>query len=171
MIFLTVGTQFPFDRLVQAVDNILDEGLIDEEIFGQIGESSYKPRNFESVASLEKKVFDEHLQAASSIISHAGMGTITMALDNEKPLLVMPRSKRYGEAVNNHQIAIARRFSELGHILVAYDVEDLPDSIRDLKNFISRKRKVDPQAVADRIRRFLNSLSEVRRVKAGTNIR
>jgi len=171
MIFLTVGTQFPFDRLVQAVDNILDEGLIDEEIFGQIGESSYKPRNFESVASLEKKVFDEHLQAASSIISHAGMGTITMALDNEKPLLVMPRSKRYGEAVNDHQIAIARRFSELGHILVAYDVEDLPDSICKLKNFIPRKRKVNPQAVADRIRRFLNSLSEVRRVKAGTNIR
>jgi len=53
MIFLTVGTQFPFDRLVRAVDSIIDKGLISETLFAQIGESSYKPRNFESAACLE----------------------------------------------------------------------------------------------------------------------
>lgn len=161
MIFLTVGTQFPFDRLVQAVDNMLDEGLIDEGLFAQIGESSYRPRNFRSVTSLEKKAFDKHLKKASAIISHAGMGTITMAFEYEKPLLVMPRLKKYGEVVNNHQVAIARKFEEFGHILVAYDVEDLPDGICKLKNFIPRKRKADPHAVAKRIRLFLDSLREV----------
>ena len=104
MIFLTVGTQFPFDRFVRAVDNIFDQGLIDEEIFAQIGETSYKPRNFESVVSLEKKVFDERFKGASSVISHAGVGTIMVALKNHKPLLVMPRMKRYKEHVNDHQV-------------------------------------------------------------------
>jgi len=160
MIFLTVGTQFPFDRLVRAVDNIFDQGLIDEEIFAQIGETTYKPHNFESVASLYKNLFDKRLKEASSVISHAGMGTITMALSNNKPLLVMPRLKKYGEVVNNHQAAIAKRFSELGHLLIAYDVKDLPNCIRKLKDFIPRKRKASPDAIADRIRRFLNSLQD-----------
>jgi len=160
MIFLTVGTQFPFDRLVRAVDNIFDQDLIDEEVFAQIGETSYKPRNFESVASLEKKVFDERFKRASSVISHAGVGTITMALKNHKPLLVMPRMKRYKEHVNDHQVATAKKFEELGHILAVYDVKELPDGIRKLKNFIPLKRKASPDAIADRIRRFLNSLQD-----------
>ena len=160
MIFLTVGTQFPFDRLVKSVDQAFDEGLIEEEIFAQIGETSYKPHNFESAASLEKKAFDKRLKEASSVISHAGMGTITMALDNNKPLLVMPRSKKYGEVVNDHQAAIARKFEELGHILTVYDTKDLPNGIRKLKNFVPRERKANPEAVADRIHRFLNSLQD-----------
>ncbi len=158
MIFLTVGTQFPFDRFIRAVDNIFDQGLIDEEIFAQIGETSYKPRNFESVASLEKKVFDECFKKASSVMSHAGVGTITVALKNHKPLLVMPRMKRYKEHVNDHQVATAKKFEELGHILAVYDVKDLPNGIRKLKNFIPRERKASPDAIADRIRRFLNKL-------------
>jgi len=113
MIFLTVGTQFPFDRLVRAVDDIIEEGLISEALFAQIGESSYKPRNFESVACLEKGIYDDYVKQASSIIGHAGMGTINMALYNHKPLLVMPRLKRYNEVVNDHQLAVARRISFL----------------------------------------------------------
>ena len=88
MIFLTVGTQFPFDRLVKAVDEAADKEVFDERIFAQIGTSSYSPRNFEAVPSPEKTLFDGHFQMADSIISHAGMGTITMALESRKPLLV-----------------------------------------------------------------------------------
>jgi UDP-N-acetylglucosamine transferase subunit ALG13 len=158
MIFLTVGTQFPFDRLVRAVDEAFDNGLIDEEVFAQIGLSSYRPRNMKYAQMLDKETFDSHFQKASGIIGHAGMGTITMALDHNKPLLAMPRLKKYGEVVNDHQVAIARKFSELGHILVAYEVTDLPDGIRKLKNFIPRERKINSEAVVNRIRCFLDSL-------------
>ena len=160
MIFLTVGTQFPFDRLIKSVDQAFDGRLVNEEIFAQIGETSYKPLNFESVVSLEKNLFDKRLREASSVISHAGMGTITMALKNHKPLLVMPRLKRYREHVNDHQVATARKFEELGHILAVYDAKDLPNGIRKLKNFVPRERKANPEAVADRIHRFLNSLQD-----------
>jgi UDP-N-acetylglucosamine transferase subunit ALG13 len=160
MIFLSVGTQFPFDRLVKAVDDACDEGLIDEEIFAQVGKSSYRPRNFKSVTSLEKEVFDKRFREASGIISHAGMGTITMALDNEKPLFVMPRLKKYGEVVNDHQVAIARKFEELGHLLVAYEAEDLPKKIEKLKFFVPRPRKSRAEIVAERISSFLSQVSD-----------
>ncbi len=156
MIFLTVGTQFPFDRLVQAIDRIIADGLISETVFGQIGDSACKPHNFQAVARMEKAEFDKYLTEASAIIGHAGMGTISMALNNRKPLLAMPRLKKYGEVVNDHQLEIARMFSRLGHILAAYGVEDLPLGIRRLADFVPKQRTPAAQAVADRITRFLN---------------
>jgi len=36
MIFLTVGTQFPFDRLVKAVDETVRKNGLDEQIFAQV---------------------------------------------------------------------------------------------------------------------------------------
>ncbi len=159
MIFLTVGTQFPFDRLVKAVDDILGEGLIHEEIFGQIGTSSYEPRNFKSVNFLEKREFDIHLKKASGLIGHAGMGTIEMALYNNKPLLVMPRLSRYREVVHDHQLEIARRFEELGHVLVAYQKEDLAIKIMDLRHFIPRRRETQVAEVVQRISFYLHHMS------------
>ena len=158
MIFLTVGTLFPFDRLVKAVDDALDEDLTDKEVLAQIGRRGYRPHNMEYVEIMEKGSFSSYFQKASFIISHAGIGTIAMAFKYGKPLLVMPRLKRYREHVNDHQVDTARKFEELGHILAVYDVKDLPDGIHKLKNFVPKERKASPEAVADRIRSFLNSL-------------
>ncbi len=158
MIFLTVGTLFPFDRLVCAVDDAVESGVIDQPIFAQIGKTDYKPRNMDFTVSLNKDVFDRKAADAGYIISHAGVGSIIMALEHKKPLLVMPRLKRYKEHVNDHQVGTARKFSELGHILVAYDTDELPERIRQLKTFVPKERKANPEAVADRIRRFLETL-------------
>lgn len=158
MIFLTVGTQFPFDRLVKAVDDLFDRGLIHEQVVAQIGDSRYQPRNFESVAWFHKSAFDRNIQQASAIIGHAGMGTITMALEHSKPLLAMPRRKKYGEVVNDHQVVLAIKFEALGHILLARDEAALPDKIEQLESFVPRPRTADPEAVARRIDAFLGQV-------------
>lgn len=158
MIFLTVGTQFPFDRLIRAVDEAMEKGFT-EEIFAQIGDSSYEPRNFQAVASMDKHKFDDCFHGASGIIGHAGMGTICMALEQSKPLLVLPRRKKFGEVVNDHQVAIARKFEELGHVLVAYEAEELADKMGFLDTFVPRPRQASPDAVARRIADFLGELA------------
>lgn len=155
MIFLTVGTQFPFERLVKTVDEIVGQGIINEEIFGQIGESAYIPQNFQSAAFLEKNILDNHLKNASGIISHAGTGTIRTALEYNKPLLVMPRLPRYHEVVDDHQVEIAKKFEEQKHILVAYRKEDLPQKAMELKYFVPQKRTTQVEAVVQRILSFL----------------
>lgn len=162
MIFLTVGTQFPFDRLVQDVDNFLDTHELGEEVFAQIGNSTYKPRHFEATASLEKEAFDRYFQQASAIIGHAGMGTITMALDHGKPLLAMPRLKAYGEVVNNHQVALADEFEAIGHILVAHNTNELTTKLTQLRSFVPKRRVANVEAVAERIRSFVKSIDDRR---------
>jgi beta-1,4-N-acetylglucosaminyltransferase len=155
MIFLTVGTQFPFDRLVRAIDDWLDHDSLGEEVFAQIGESSYMPRHFEAVVSLDKSAFDHRFEQASAIISHAGMGTITMALERDKSLLAMPRLKKHGEVVSDHQGPLAEKFEALGHILLARDENELVEKLPRLTTFVPRPRKADGNAVASRIRSFL----------------
>ena len=160
MIFLTVGTQFPFDRLVKAVDEAIGQGLIEEEVWAQTGQSLYQPRSIEkSVDFLEKNIFDQWMKKASKIISHAGIGSITMAMDETKPLLVMPRLQKYGEVVNDHQVDIIRMFEKYGYLLAAYDVKELPEKIEALKSFKPQKRNTQAQKVAERVSKFLKKLA------------
>jgi len=159
MIFLTVGTLFPFDRLVKAVDHAVAEGLIKQKVFAQIGRTSFKPKYMQYVEVLDKGGFDEKVAGADYLISHAGIGNIVMALNHNKPLLVMPRMKHFKEHVNDHQVATARRFEQLGHILAAYSEEELPDKLQQLKTFVPRRRENQAKAVVDRIASFLQSLT------------
>lgn len=158
MIFLTVGTQFPFDRLLKAIDAALDENKDVEDIFAQVGDAAYCPRNFRAVAWLDKDEFDQNFSQASAIVGHAGMGTISMALEQGKPLLVLPRLRKFGEVVNDHQMAIARKFEQLGHLLVAYEADDVAAKLRLLSTFEPRPRQAQPKAVAARITEYLRSL-------------
>lgn len=158
MIFLTVGTQFPFDRLVRAVDDFFDTHDLEDEVFAQIGNSTYKPRHFEAVATLDKETFDRHFRQASGIIGHAGMGTIMLAFDHAKPLLAMPRKKKHGEVVNDHQVALADKFEALGHILVAHDAGELAAKLTCLKSFTPKQRVSNADVVADRICCFVRSI-------------
>jgi UDP-N-acetylglucosamine transferase subunit ALG13 len=158
MIFLTVGTLFPFDRLVKAVDDAIEGGVIKQPVFGQIGETSLKPKYMEYTQMLTKNLFDEKVSTAGYIISHAGIGSIVMALEHGKPLLVMPRMKRFKEHVNDHQVATARKFEELGHILAAYSEEELPGKLHQLKTFVPKPRENQANAVAERIAKFLELL-------------
>ncbi len=162
MIFITVGTQFPFDRLLRAVDEALDKGIINDEIYAQAGESQYKPRNFEAITSLQKAEFDIYLTNAAAVIGHAGMGTITATLELEKPLLVMPRLRKFGEVVNDHQVDIAKKFEEAGLLLAAYVEQDIAMNLPRLKTFTPKKRQAQTQAVAERIASFLQELKSER---------
>ncbi len=158
MIFLTIGTQFPFDRLIKAVDQAVASGTVSEQVFAQIGDTDYLPRSFESAPMLKKHIFDRRIRQSSSVIGHAGIGTIITALDNNKPLLVMPRLKKYGEVVNDHQVAIAEKFEKRGYVLAAYAETQLPAKIDQLRTFVPWRRKARPQKAVEIITRYINQI-------------
>lgn len=162
MIFLTIGTQYPFERLLRAVDEACSQNLFEEELFGQIGTSSYQPRYFKFSESLDEERFNDFVSRSTAIIGHAGVGTISIALKHNKPLLTMPRLARYREHVNDHQVGLARKFESAGHILVAYTQLEIPEKVRQLRDFLPRRRESQTQMVVLRIEKFLT------KVQAGT---
>ncbi len=156
MIFLTVGTIFPFDRLVKAVDEAIEADIITMPVFAQIGQADYKPRNMECVSILDKRAFDRQVDEADFVISHAGIGSLLIALEQRKRLLVVPRMRRYKEVVTDHQLATARRFAQMGHVLTAYDCDELPGRLREMESFTPVFRESQAQQVVQRLSRFID---------------
>jgi UDP-N-acetylglucosamine transferase subunit ALG13 len=126
MIFVSVGTQFPFDRLIKIVDDwAVDRAYPD--VIGQIGPSDFNPRSIKTHPFLDALRFKELQQEAAVLISHAGMGTILGALELGKPLIIMPRLAKFAEHRNDHQLATMRRFMGKAGIYVAEDAETMFD--------------------------------------------
>lgn len=127
MIFLTVGTQLPFDRLVRALDDWAGaRGRGD--LFGQIAEpgpGGYRPRNFPFAANLPPAEFQQRCRDAALIVAHAGMGSLITAMTFGKPILVMPRRGALGEHRNDHQFATARELGSRPGVAVALDAAEL----------------------------------------------
>ncbi len=139
MIFLTVGSQMPFDRLVRAVDTWAGEHAR-ADVFGQIGTAEYLPCNFPYVSVLSTAEYSRRVEQATIIISHAGMGTILTALEHGKPLLVMPRLGSLDETRNDHQIATAREFASQGMVHAARDEQELAAQLERIDDLTSQKR-------------------------------
>lgn len=132
MIFVTVGTELPFDRLVRVVDEWA-RTHDRRDVFAQIGRTDWRPSFIPCAEFLEPSEFNQRFASASVIVGHAGMGTILSALRYGKPILVMPRRASLGEQRNDHQLATAKRLLELDKIHVALDEQDLRDRLASLE--------------------------------------
>ncbi len=144
MIFVTVGTDLPFNRLVRVVDEWAGaNGRTD--VFAQIGETDWQPAHIGWSKFLQPPEFAQKFSEAEVIVAHAGMGTILSALQYEKPILVMPRRASLGEQRNEHQLATARRLSELGKINVAMDEQELRAMLDNLA-LLRPREKIGPYA-------------------------
>ena len=124
MIFLTIGTQLGFDRLVRAVDRWAAATKRDD-VVGQIGDTSYRPTAIKWQALMEPSVFEDHCRRASLIIAHAGVGSILTALQLRKPIVVMPRRSSLGEHRNDHQLGTVRQFAANPGLYVAGEEDEL----------------------------------------------
>ncbi len=129
MIFVTTGTQLPFDRLLCAIDEIAPD-LGKEEIVVQTIKGSYVPHNIKVIEYLCSAEYKNIMSRARLIVSHAGTGTIISALMLKKPIIVMPRRASLGEHRNEHQLATVNKFEELQFVYAAYDSIQLQDLIR-----------------------------------------
>jgi UDP-N-acetylglucosamine transferase subunit ALG13 len=124
MIFVTVGTELPFNRMVRVVDDwAARTGRRD--VFAQLGQTEWQPAAMASCKFLEPEQFSARFAEATVIISHAGMGTILSALQAGKPILVVPRRASLGEHRNEHQLATAQWMRQSGKVAVAFDETEL----------------------------------------------
>jgi UDP-N-acetylglucosamine transferase subunit ALG13 len=139
VIFVTVGTQLPFDRLISAVDEWAGAAA-GRNVFAQIGPARFEPRHIEHARFISPQTYSERMRAATAVVAHAGMGTILSALELGKPLLIVPRRAELGEHRNDHQLATAHRLADLGRVNVAFDETGLPEKLDELCRLMPQPR-------------------------------
>lgn len=142
MIFVTVGThEQPFDRLVEAIDNLKGQGLIAQDVFIQSGYSMYKPRfcSFSDFIGFNEMI--ERINAADIVITHGGTGSIMLVLYNGKIPVVMPRQKKYNEHIDDHQVRFCEKMESKGKTLAVYETETLLAAIDNYESLVKELEK------------------------------
>lgn len=130
MIFTTVGTHTaPFDRLTTAMDEVA--GDIGEPVIMQIGVSRYLPRHAEwfRFASYERM---QMLMGEARIVVCQGATTALLALRHGAAVVAMPRRSRFGESIDDHQVALAAKLAEEGLLTAVDDVTGLRDALSEV---------------------------------------
>jgi UDP-N-acetylglucosamine transferase subunit ALG13 len=128
VIFVSVGTnEARFDRLLTAIAGL----LLEEEVVVQHGHSArIGPQGAQFVDFLRFEEMVAYVSRARAVVTHAGVGSVMVSLANGKRPFVAPRRKEFGEAVDDHQLQLGRRFAKAGLVTLVEDLNSFDDVLR-----------------------------------------
>ena len=157
MIFVTVGSQkFQFNRLLKKIDELIEKGTIQEEVFAQIGVSDYKPQHYNYKDFMTQDEFNKKIDECDLLITHAGTGVIVNAVKKEKKVIATPRLAKYGEHVDDHQIQLIKQFEELNFIEPCYELDEIENKLEVVKNKNYNKYDSNTDRIIESIKEFIN---------------
>lgn len=158
MIFVTVGThEQPFNRLIKKLDEMVENKLIQDEMFAQIGYSTYEPKHYKWSKFLSSEEMNHYMEEATTVICHGGPATFMKSLSLGKKTIVVPRQKKYDEHVNDHQLVFAQEVRKKGYgILIAENLDDLAEVIN--------KKEEDTSMSSNNDQFILNFENEIKKM-------
>lgn len=143
---MTVGTHHqPFQRLLDALVS-----LPLAELVVQFGRGSPPAGVGQASAFMGFGEMLEHFRTADAVVTHAGVGSILCARRAGHVPVVVPRQRRYGEHVDDHQMELTRALDEQGAVVAVWDTDCLAAALESASAGDSRSSTSNgglPQAV------------------------
>lgn len=132
MVFVTVGnaTQ-PFPRLLEAVQRLIEGGTLKNVVI-QAGHTAFRSNVCEVVPFFPVPAFERYLAEAELVITHGGCTQLHVVRLGRKPV-VMPRRRRYGEHVNDHQLQLVEVLASEGYVQPAFEAATLEVAIAEVR--------------------------------------
>lgn len=156
MIFITLGSQkFQFNRILKAVDALIEKGVIDDEVYAQIGYSDYEPKYFEYEQFLDREEFAKQEEKCDILITHGGTGAIIGAVKKGKKVIAIPRLAKYGEHVDDHQIQLIEQFKGQNLICGLGDTTELEAGLKFVQEHEFNAYQSNTKTIIESIERFL----------------
>ena len=160
-VVVMVGTDHhPFDRLINWVNDWLyahpDQT---ERFFVQWGAASRRP-GCPGGQFLEVDELATLLDQADIVICHGGPGAISDAWARKMVPIVVPRSAKLGEHVDDHQIDFCDEIAALGRIELAYTFPEFSSLLAKAESDLSRFRVLNSGSGADQAVAHLGGLIE-----------
>ena len=158
MILVLLGTQNnSFVRLLDAIQYNIDKKVIRDKVVVQAGFTKFESKDMEIFNLIDKERLSELQDEADLIITHGGVGSIISSLKKGKKVIVVPRLKKYGEHVNNHQLQIARRFGEDGYVKYVMNLKNLAKTISQIDKFEPKKYETVDSNVVSIVEDFIDN--------------
>ena len=125
-IFLSVGTQLPFDRLVKFAEEVFVKR---DDVYPtwQVGNGGYKPSEGMVYETMDRSLYTKVLEESDLLITHCGIGNIVTATSRGVSVICCPRMTHYGEHRNDHQLDTAEAISQ--SIVIVNNAEELQKAL------------------------------------------
>ena len=107
---------------------------------------------------ISKKDLEKYVKEANIVITHGGVGSIIMALQNHKKVIAVPRLHEFNEHVNNHQRQIVKVFSEKKYLIGIQNMDDLEEAIQNIKDFEPIKYQSNNEKMLKIIENFIDNI-------------
>jgi len=158
VIFVTVGTHDEgFHRLVKAMDELTTS--LDEKVMIQYGATEYDCKNASSFQFCSYEEMVKYIEQSDCVVCHGGAGTILDCLRLEKPVIVVPRQKQYGEVIDDHEFELASALSNREDVLLVREISKLETTISQL-DIAEIEESIGTSADLSRyLSKYLNELS------------
>jgi UDP-N-acetylglucosamine transferase subunit ALG13 len=126
VIFATVGSHptFEFDRLLRGLELLPGDDLV---VQCGPGEPPANARRAERWMPFGEVL--ELMSRASHVVSHAGVGTILCAVRAGHVPIVVPRLRRFGETVDDHQLELARALAQIHRVIPIEEAAELVQAV------------------------------------------
>ena len=127
MIFVTVGTHYqPFHRLLGALASLatLDELVV------QHGSAPAPPEADLALAYMSPSEIEGYVERARAVVTHAGVGSFVVAWRAGHTPVAVPRLRRHGEHVDDHQSQLVRALEREHKVVAVWDVDQLANAVR-----------------------------------------
>jgi len=158
MIFVTVGSMFPFERMIRMMDHWASLHP-DQEVFAQVGGGTYEPKHMRSQRIIAPDEYKRVVQSSRLIVAHAGTGSVFTASEFHKPIVLIPRRAAQMEHTTDHQLDTAKWLEGKPGIFIAWSEDGLGHAIEQAGEAAGKLRSLissssAPQPFLDRIRHF-----------------
>jgi len=160
MIFVAVGTQFSFNRLVRYMDDWAgsDNNRNGETVIAQVSDGEYQANNIETQPFMDGEQYNNNIRNASVFVSHAGMGNIISAREQQTPIIVINRQYKLGEHRNDHQADGIKWMGKLEGVYTASTQEELYAHLNNIEQLKpANTSKVGSKQLSNYIADFISS--------------
>jgi UDP-N-acetylglucosamine--N-acetylmuramyl-(pentapeptide) pyrophosphoryl-undecaprenol N-acetylglucosamine transferase len=155
LLFATVGVTFPFDRLVEMVAKLKEDGDIYEDVVFQTGIGGLAPPGLQSFETLPYDQVKSYLREADIVVCHGGTGSVITALREGCRTIVVARSLEKGEHYDNHQREITNAFAARGLITPADSTEELAAALKTVRSLEPVCATTDPVGLVKHLKSLL----------------
>ncbi|MCD6434166.1 MAG: beta-1,4-galactosyltransferase [Candidatus Diapherotrites archaeon] len=152
-VFVTLGTHpQQFNRLINEIEKLAEKNIAN--FFVQYGNSK-KPKqrkNLNAKKFLLGQEYENAFKRADVIVSHAGAGSIIAALEFKKPLIIIPRLKKFAEHTDDHQIDLAYALDKRGKAIAILNEKELEKALKKAAKFkpsVEREREKLTKAISE----------------------
>jgi len=159
MILVLLGTfQIEFPRPLILIEQLMQENKLKEEIIVQNGFTNFSSSHLDLRPFMSAEELDKLYQEARIIITHAGTGSLMKGIKMGKKVISVPRLKKYGEHIDNHQLEIHTEFEKLKYIYPWNDGDSLEQVLIDIENFHPAKYVSHKEDMVEYLKSYIDSL-------------